>query len=149
MGLLKRRRYSENTIRTYKHYFSGFINHFTGLELNELGEDHIRKYQDYLVNVKKVSISTQNQAINSIKFYFEHVLGGERKTYYVEKPRKEKKLPEVLSEREIGSMIAHVDNIKHKTIIVVLYSSGIRGGVYISNKKGATFQLKSIPLITN
>jgi hypothetical protein len=60
--------------------------------------------------------------------YFEHVLGGERKTYYVEKPRKEKKLPEVLSEREIGSMIAHVDNIKHKTIIVVLYSSGIRGG---------------------
>jgi integrase/recombinase XerD len=135
MGLLKRRRYSENTIRTYKHYFSGFINHFTGLELNELGEDHIRKYQDYLVNVKKVPISTQNQAINSIKFYFEHVLGGERKTYYVERPRKEKKLPEVLSEREIGSMIAHVDNIKHKTIIVVLYSSGIRGGELINLRK--------------
>lgn len=81
MNLLKRRRYSENTIRTYLHCFYQFMNHYPDISLADLTEEHIRKYQDYLVNKRKVSLSTQNQAINSIKFYCEHVLRGERKSY--------------------------------------------------------------------
>ena len=65
-GLLKRRRYSENTIKTYRYYFSEYINHFPGLKISDLTEEHIRQYQDYLLNKKKVAQSTQNQAINAI-----------------------------------------------------------------------------------
>jgi integrase/recombinase XerD len=106
-GLLIRRRYSDNTIRTYQHFFSRFINHFPGLNIDDLTEDHIRKFQDYLVKEKKVALSTQNQAINSIKFYYEKVLQGERKTYYIERPGKEKKLPSVLSKEQIKSLLGH------------------------------------------
>jgi integrase/recombinase XerD len=125
-NLLKRRRYSENTIKIYQHYFYQFINHFPGLSIGDLTENHIRKFQDYLVNKKKVSLSTQNQAINAIKFYFERVLGGERKTYYVERPRREKKLPDVLTKEEVGLMIQLTTNLKHKCLIAIIYSCGLR-----------------------
>jgi len=125
-NLLIRRRYSENTIRIYQHYFSLFINHFPGLHLDDLGEEHIRQFQDYFVNEKKASPSTQNQAINAIKFYYERVLKGERKTYYIDRPKKERKLPDILTKEEVGLMIQNTTNIKHKCIIVVTYSCGLR-----------------------
>ena len=122
---LKRLRYSENTITAYQHYFSDFINHFEeGLE--HLTEEHIRRYQNYLVNQKRVSGSTQNQAINAIKFYYEKVLHQERKVYYLERPRKEKKLPEVLSKEEVGLIIKNTNNLKHKCAMVIIYSCGLR-----------------------
>lgn len=126
LNLLKRRRYSVHTIKSYQYHFSAFINHFDELQIDELDENHIRKYQDYLVNEKNVSISSQNQAINAIKFYFEHVLQGERKTYFIERPRKEYKLPDVLSKGEIGRMISGVVNLKHKCLLAVIYSCGLR-----------------------
>ncbi|NJN27976.1 MAG: tyrosine-type recombinase/integrase [Cyclobacteriaceae bacterium] len=125
-NLLIRRRYSENTIRTYRHYFREFINYFPDINIEDLQEDHIRQYQDDLVNEKKVAPSTQNQAINAIKFYYEHVLRIERKTYYIERPRKERKLPDVLSKDEIGKMIHALNNLKHKCILVMIYSCGLR-----------------------
>lgn len=133
--LLKRRRYSENTVRTYQYCFHQFINHYPDIHPEDLTEQHIRKYQDYLVNKKKVSLSTQNQAINSIKFYYEHVLGGEKKTYYIERPRKEKRLPNVLSEQQIRALLAAIGNIKHKTLVAVLYSAGLRAGELINLRK--------------
>jgi len=78
------------------------------------------------VSVKKASISTQNQAINAIKFYLEHVQGGVRKVYYTERPRKESKLPTVLSEQEVKDLFHHTKNIKHKAILFLIYSAGLR-----------------------
>ena len=68
----------------------------------------------------------QNQSINAIKFYYERVLGGKRKIYLVERPKREKVLPVVLNEEEIISTIRQVKNIKHKAIILLIYSSGLR-----------------------
>lgn len=132
--LLHRKRYSESTIKVYVHYFGEFINHFPDLHIEEITEGHIRQYQDYLVNIKKVSSSTQNQAINAIKFYYEKVLRGDRKTYYIDRPRKERKLPDVLSKEEVGKMITSTKNLKHKCIIVLIYSCGLRRGEAISLK---------------
>jgi site-specific recombinase XerD len=73
-----------------------------------------------------VSRSTQNQAINAIKFYLEHVKHGERKVYYVDRPLKELKLPTVLSEAEIQRLLFHTRNIKHKCLLLLLYSGGLR-----------------------
>ena len=56
------------------------------------------------------------------KFYYERVLGGKRKIYLIERPRKENYLPEVLSEDEIISIINSITNIKHKALIMTIYS---------------------------
>ena len=87
--------------RAYVPLFEEFINHFPEKEINELGEKEVMEFSRYLVNKRKVSSSHQNQAINSIKFYFEKVRGGERKFYHVDRPIREKILPEVCSEEEI------------------------------------------------
>ena len=126
--LLKRKRYSENTIKTYCSLFKSFLSFYATKKPEDISEAEIRTYQDYLVNTKKVAVSTQNQHINAIKFYYEKVLGGERKYYEIDRPRKEKKLPKVLSEKEVLDILNVTTNIKHKCILATLYSSGLRIG---------------------
>lgn len=130
--LLLRKRYSINTIKTYSYLFKSFMQYYSNIKPEDLTEDDIRKYQDYLVQKKKVSRSTQDQAINAIKFYYEKVLGREKGDFFIERPIREKKLPEVVSEKELLKILKATDNIKHKTIITVLYSSGIRRGELIN-----------------
>jgi Site-specific recombinase XerD len=73
-----------------------------------------------------VSESYQNIVINAIKFYYERVLGGQRKIYLVERPRREKRLPVVLSCDEVISILNCTENIKHKALLMLVYSAGLR-----------------------
>ncbi len=123
---MKELRYSENTIRTYADMFREFINYNFRLDIKSIDEPTIIVYLRYLVMERKVSSSYQNQAINAIKFYYEKVLGGQRKFYFVERPLKEKTLPLVLSEEEVKILLSNVSNIKHKAILMVGYSAGLR-----------------------
>ncbi|SIN70042.1 tyrosine-type recombinase/integrase [Algoriphagus halophilus] len=123
---LKERRYSPSTIRAYIPLFEEFINHFPDLEIDSLGEKEILEFSRYLVTERKVSSSLQNQAINAIKFYFEKVKGGERKFYHVDRPIREKKLPTVCSQEEIISIFNATKNLKHKAILMTIYSAGLR-----------------------
>lgn len=124
-------RYSENTIKTYIPLFEEFINHFPTEDLDSLNDRHVIEFSRFLVTDRQVSSSYQNQAINSIKFYFEKVLGGKRKLYFVERPRKEKTLPVVCSEEEIQKILREVKNIKHLAILSTIYSAGLRIGELI------------------
>ena len=119
-------RYSGNTIKTYKNAFEEFVNYYPNHKLEEIEENLITDYLRYLVVDRKVSTSYQNQAINSIKFYYERVLKGERKVYYVDRPRKEQVLPVVLSEEEVAKLIQVTENLKHRTILMLAYSTGMR-----------------------
>lgn len=123
---LKLKNYSEVTIKTYRLHFQRFLNYYPETELEKLTHELIRKYLLYLVEEKHYSTSAQNQAINSIKFYYEKVLGKPVEKYYVPRPRKEKKLPEVLSEREITIILKQIKNLKHRCIIYLIYSAGLR-----------------------
>jgi site-specific recombinase XerD len=123
---LKELRYSENTIKTYKLLFEEFINHYHSVETEDIDESMITDFLRYLVIERKVSSSYQNQAINSVKFYYERVLGGQRKIYLVDRPREEKALPSVLNEKEISELFNCTENIKHKAILMLAYSAGLR-----------------------
>lgn len=125
VALLETKRYSLNTAKTYITQFTEFINHFPDKELRELDELDIRAYSRYLVQTGKSS-SLQNTAINAIKFYYEQVLNMPRRFYDIERPRKELKLPGVLSKEEVKAMIQVTENLKHKTILTTLYSCGLR-----------------------
>lgn len=72
--------------------------------------------------------------INAIKFYYEKVLGQERKTYYVQRPKKSKQLPEVLSEPDVVRILKACENIKHKCILMLVYSAGLRLGEVVNLK---------------
>ena len=122
---LEIKRYSYNTVKTYVSCFEAFINHYKDLQLLEINEELIRKYLQKLVQDKK-SNSYINQAVNSIKFYYEAVLGMPNRFYSVERPRKESTLPKVISQKEVLELIKQTRNIKHKCIVSLLYSAGLR-----------------------
>jgi len=123
---LKELRYSQQTLKTYQSLFEEFINYYHRWDINRIDESMITAFLRYLVIERKVSTSYQNQSINAIKFYYERVLGGQRKVYLVDRPRRERTLPEVLSEQEVINVLNATLNIKHKAILMIIYSAGLR-----------------------
>lgn len=129
------KRYSENTIKGYKQMLSTFINFFPDKNLDDLTEKDIKDFQLYLVKENNVSESYQNQSINAIKFYYEQVKNNPRKTYNLERPRKSHKLPIVLSEEEVKELFSKAENLKHKCLLYLIYSGGLRISEAINLKK--------------
>lgn len=126
LAKLKELRYSQNTLDTYKHMFEEFINYYADTEIDAITDTMIVDFLRYLVNERNISGSYQNQSINAIKFYFERVRRGQRKIYTIDRPRKEKMLPEVLSEEEVVKILNATENLKHKAVLMTIYSAGLR-----------------------
>ena len=122
---LELKKYANNTVKTYVACFEAFINYYKQHELLEINEDLIRKYLQKLIQDGK-SNSYINQAVNSVKFYYEVVLGMPNRFYSIERPRSENKLPKVISKEEVLAIINATNNIKHKCIVSLLYSAGLR-----------------------
>ena len=121
------KRYSENTKRTYITAFGDFINYYKTIPLDQITHDQFKDYLLYLVEKRKVSASFQNQVINAIKFYYEKILGWDKIPFlYIERPFKEQNLPTVLSVEEVQHIFSCVKNLKHKTILLTIYSAGLR-----------------------
>ncbi|MDN3204322.1 site-specific tyrosine recombinase/integron integrase [Algoriphagus sediminis] len=134
LALLERKRYSPNTIQTYCSLFSQFLNYFKEVEPSELTDSHVATFQTHLVKEKRISTSSQNQYINAIKFYFEKVLGRDKRNYHIDRPIKEFKLPTILSEKEVLTILRSVVNLKHKAMLYLVYSSGLRAGEVVNLK---------------
>ena len=130
---LELNRYSSNTIKSYISLFERFLNHHKDREPIQLDETEVRAYLQKLVQEKK-SNSYINQSINSIKFYYEVVLGMPNRFYSIERPRKQQKLPQVLSKEDVFKIIDNTNNLKHRCIVSLLYSAGIRRGELLNLK---------------
>jgi site-specific recombinase XerD len=89
-------------------------------------EEDLRKYFLYLKNEKRVSRSTCTQAISAIKFFFEHTLQREWKTFKLVRPGKGKMLPVVLSQDEVRRILGCLRSFKHHVCLSTIYSCGLR-----------------------
>lgn len=122
---LELKQYSINTAKTYIHLFEVFINHYKEKALSCIDENDIRVYMQLLVQQQK-SHSYINQMINSIKFYYEVVMEMPNRFYSIERPIKSERLPKVISLEEVQLIINNTNNIKHKCIVSLMYSAGLR-----------------------
>ena len=135
LDMLDIKRYAVPTKKTYISNFKRFISYFKGSNLEDISKEQIKKYILFLVKERNLSASAQNQAINAIKFYYEKVLKRDREIYDIERPRKPKQLPQVLSEEDVVKILQTIKNLKHKCIIYLIYSAGLRLGEVIYLKK--------------
>ncbi|MBL7930273.1 MAG: site-specific integrase [Bacteroidia bacterium] len=131
---LEQKRYSLSTQKTYVAYFKDFIHHFGGLQLESISSENINHYILSLIRKEKVSASEQNQRINAIKFYYEKVLGGDKQYFLIDRPKKNTTLPKVLSKTEVQQILKQTHNIKHRCILALIYSAGLRRSELISLK---------------
>jgi len=90
-----------------------------------VSNEDIRDYMYHLANDKEVSTSTLNTAINALRFYYGEVL-KRGFVYEIKRPKKDKKLPVVLSQEEVSRMISSGRNIKHRAILMLVYSASLR-----------------------
>lgn len=118
--------YSTSTIATYKNMLSVFFSKFMNYDLKQITKDQIEGFVYQLIKENNIGESYQNQMINAIKAYYEHVLGLPREFYNIERPKKSIKIPNVLSEEEVLKIIQYPKNIKHKAILWTIYSAGLR-----------------------
>jgi len=126
------RKYSYKTVKGYIYYNKDFLN-FTDKEPSEVNDDDIKDYLLYLAEEKESATATINQAINALKFYYGATL-KKKFVYEVRRPRKDKKLPVVLSQEEVARILSSVGNIKHQVILMLVYSAGLRVGEVVRLK---------------
>lgn len=116
--------FSPKTIKVYIGHVNRFI-HKVNKSVDEIQSNDI---QNYLLNLfqEKRSHSYINQAISSLKFLFYKILNKPKIIIDIPRPKKENKLPEVLSRGEVVDILNCTENIKHKAILNLTYSVGLR-----------------------
>lgn len=119
------RNYSARTINTYGQLLTNVENYFQ-LSLDKISSQQIKDYLLHLITIKKISTSMVNQCISAYKILQTDVFKREWQAIKIKRPRHEKRLPVVLSLKEVEHLICATRNIKHKAILMLAYSSGLR-----------------------
>jgi integrase/recombinase XerD len=115
--------YSPRTKENYISHIKHFIDSMGDKQIIHCSSDD---FKNYLNNYKFTSISQQNQVINSIRFLYKEVLGKKYDKVSFKRPRSEKKLPKVIDSELIKSKLSEIENIKHKSILTLTFSVGLR-----------------------
>ena len=125
---LKGKRYSQSTIQTYTIFVADFINFHTKTPLEELTNRDVELFIETVFIERNYSVSSQRQFISALKIFTVFCPQTKINNLSLERPKKSRLLPNVLSQEEVLRIIQLTKNLKHRAIIVLLYSSGLRIG---------------------
>jgi integrase/recombinase XerD len=123
---LQLKAYSPNTINTYRNEFSQLLYILKNKPVANLSPDRLRSYFLYCTNTLKLSENTLHSRINAVKFYYEQVLHREKMFFEIPRPKRPLKLPNVLAISQVEKLFAQLENLKHKTMLYLTYSAGLR-----------------------
>lgn len=123
---LKLKAYSASTRRTYLQEMSHLLGMLKNIPADELTPAHLKRYLVYCHDELKLKENTLHSRINSLKFYYEQVLGREKFFWEIPRPKKQFILPKVLGEDEVAKLFNALNNMKHKAMLFTAYSAGLR-----------------------
>jgi integrase/recombinase XerD len=122
---LQIRHYAPTTIRIYLHAVTEFARHF-GKPPDRLTAEHIRQYQLFLIKEKQVARPTFIQVVCALRFFYVHTLTRKISMERIPFPRRERKLPLILSREEVKALLEAPRNLRHRTLLAILYGCGLR-----------------------
>lgn len=128
---MRLKHYSPNTIKNYVNIVAAYARHI-GKRPESSDWEEVRSYLLFLINERHCSSSRLNLAHSAFKVLFVHVLGWPDPGTQVPRPRRIKTLPSVLSVEEVQLLIRSLRNIKHSTLLQVLYGAGLRVSEVVS-----------------
>lgn len=167
---LRGKRYSESTIKTYTFFIAEFVHFHRNKTLRVLTNREVEKFIEKVFVPRSYSISSQRQFISALKLFIKYYPYTEMEGATLERPKKSRKLPQVLSQEQVIRLIQAAKNLKHRAVIAVLYSAGLRisellslelkdidfqrNQIFIRNSKGrkdryGTLSQQIIPLLNN
>ena len=122
---LKIRNYAPRTIKVYVERVAQFAQYF-GQSPDQLGPEHIRAFQVFLIETKNASWTKVNQTVCALRFFYRVCLGKTWMIEHIPFAKQPKKLPVVLSQEEVTALFEAVGNLKHRTLLMTLYATGLR-----------------------
>lgn len=146
---LRSRRYSESTIVTYSEAMKTFLVFYRQKPIAEITNEDIIVYNNDYILQKNLSPSYQNQIVNAIKLFFNIVLETKIQIDKIHRPKPAKILPNVLSKEEVKVILEAPTNLKHKTMLCLIYSCGLRCGELLALKPVNIDSVRNIVLIKN
>jgi integrase/recombinase XerD len=123
---MSHKRYGDSSIRSYREGMKVFLLFLYPKPLHEITPDDMADFVNSYIIKKNLSYSFQNQVINAVKLFFKEVVPCYFDVAKFERPRSEHKLPNVLSKDEIRRLLDSYSNVKHKTMISLIYACGLR-----------------------
>lgn len=128
------KRYSWRTIKLYKQLLRRFFLDYDDIKPSQLTRKQIDDHVYKRIKMENISESYQNSLLSAIKFFYVCVVQQEEKVENLFRPKNPQKLPQVLTEEEVTRLLKSVDNLKHRAILTVIYSAGLRLGEVIKLK---------------
>src|ERR671918_2102602 len=122
---LQRRNFAPTTISSYLHAVEQFARHFK-CRPDRLNQTHFRSYQAYLFRERKMRPLTVRLHVAALRFFFVKTL---KRRYLLDDtpyPKAPRRLPQILSVDEVARLIDAADSLSHRTMLMVLYSTGMR-----------------------
>ncbi len=123
---MRLKNYSNKTIKSYISCLRSFAEYIKPKNPREVEEEDIRKYLIYLINEENYAASSVNQVFNALRFLYVELYDKPFVIGKLPRPQKEKKLPDVLNEDEVIRIFSVVNNLKHRTMLMLTYASGLR-----------------------
>lgn len=144
---LNTKRYSPNTVKTYSDALQTFLLYYNEKNVKDINNNDVTAfYNDYILE-RKLSASFQNQIVNSIKLYFKTIKETAINVDKIYRPKSEKLLPNVLSKQEVKKILNAHTNIKHKTMLCMIYSCGLRRSELINLKPNDIDSKRNVVII--
>jgi integrase/recombinase XerD len=120
------KRYSESTLITYSEALKSFLIFYREKPIAEISNEDVIIYNNEFILKNNLSASYQNQIVNAIKLFFKTVRGTKIEIDKIHRPKRSKLLPNVLSKEEVKAILEALTNVKHKTMLSLIYACGLR-----------------------
>ncbi len=123
---MKGRRYSDSSINAYFNLIADFVSYYNDIPLEKLTNKNVDLYIEHEFVPRGYSISTQRQFIGAVKLFNTYLGYNSIDNITLRRPKKTNYLPEVLSKEEIIDLLRATKNLKHRAILAMIYSAGLR-----------------------
>lgn len=131
---LHSRRYSPSTINTYLDSIKTFLRFYAFKKIQEIDNNDLIRFNNEYILANNYSASFQNQVVNAVKLFFKTIENSPLDIDAIPRPKRAKKLPNVLSKEEVKAILDTPTNIKHKAMLSLIYACGLRCGEILSLK---------------
>lgn len=144
---MRSKRYSESTIKTYSEALKVFFRFYKDKCLQDITNDDLIVFNNQYILEHKLSASYQNQLVNAIKLFFSKIENTKLDPDLIHRPKRAKLLPNVLSKEEVKAILDAHANIKHRTMLSLIYSCGLRRSELLHLKAGDIDSKRNVVII--
>ncbi len=146
---MRSRRYGDSTIKTYTDSLETFLRYFAHKPIHEITNEDLINFNNRYILANSFSSSYQNQIVNAVKLFFRSIEDKKLQPDLIMRPKREKHLPNVLSKEEVKAILNAHSNIKHRAMLSLIYSCGLRRSELLNLKLKDIDSKRGLVLIRN